>query len=794
MGILYKSMEVQLKVGFKQLGPGVETRIHDVHNERRVWFEVELQGAHKDREAEVFQVSNDDTAVAQRRLKDKQPEEKTNTDCLVNEKEMECHTGWKIKTGNALDSCHQRKSSDNRNDYYWEYTPGEFNLKELGEAKKILGMEIIKDRSRKILRVSQSGYISKILNNFRIDIGKSVQMPLGGHFKLSLKDCPVRDCDVERMSKVSYANAVGSLMYLMSCMSTGMCYKLEGNATTRGGSFYYRVGVYGPYEGCEGSYLTKGTLGRVLEAKTVEVLKVGTEHNAADALTKVVKHRKARWEYCTKAWRFKVGFKQLGPGVETGIHEVHDEKRVSFEVELQGAHGDREAEVFQVSNDDTAVAQRWLEDKQPKEKTNTDCLVYTTMYEEWGRQTFGCYRDTVAEWAEDTTRSTYLVNRSPSSVIRFKKHIDMLEFFGWLASIKQGMLEPIKVKCIFLGYHESKVGDKLWRLDDVTSKVVLYRNMGFNESGEYKKTFIGYGVDTSSVHVLQGVEFEVEPQEDHTFEVEAHVNVDHVAGSHETQTQDLIDYHSARDREQHSSRELFGYREDSNEATFAVAAVEKIYAHESLTFNDTLFVSESDDGDGYYWEVYTRHSIMPLEGNLSGDCDVEKNDKRTCFVDSDYAMGRSITMYGFMIQGCAKSWKANYRVLGESQLKGTHSGLKRSSLLVYCSDKQYGSSHHGRKGVSVPALTKDHEGNKIQYADPKQEFQSSRQHFKTLSLDELRSPDFDLFSNQEEYLKEEVAETMAETIEQYMSKTQADYGSGVARPKIEDRDNFKLKG
>ncbi|GKG01083.1 hypothetical protein Tco_0305788, partial [Tanacetum coccineum] len=45
----------------------------------------------------------------------------------------------------------------------------------------------------------------------------------------------------------------------------------------------------------------------------------------------------------------QVGFKQLGPGVETGFHEV--------------------------SNDDTVVAQIWLEDKQPKEKINTDCLV-----------------------------------------------------------------------------------------------------------------------------------------------------------------------------------------------------------------------------------------------------------------------------------------------------------------------------------------------------------------------------------------------------------------------------------
>ncbi|GKB15232.1 hypothetical protein Tco_0849155 [Tanacetum coccineum] len=35
---------------------------------------------------------------------------------------------------------------------------------------------------------------------------------------------------------------------------------------------------------------------------------------------------------------------------------------------------------------------------------------------------------------------------------------------------------------------------------------------------------------------------------------------------------------------------------------------------------------------------------------------------------------------------------------------------------------------------------------------------------------------------------------MAETMEQYMSKTRADYGLGVARPKIEEKDNFELKG
>ncbi|GKE99201.1 hypothetical protein Tco_0022552, partial [Tanacetum coccineum] len=79
------------------------------------------------------------------------------------------------------------------------------------------------------------------------------------------------------------------------------------------------------------------------------------------------------------------------------------------------------------------------------------------------------------------------------------------------------------------------------------------------------------------------------------------------------------------------------------------------------------------------------------------------------------------------------------------------------------------------------------------YKEPEREFRSSRRHFKTLSLDELRSPDFNLLSDQE-YSLEEEAEVMAETMEQYMSKTRTNYGSRVARPKIDNKDQFELKG
>ncbi|GJV86415.1 hypothetical protein Tco_1530353 [Tanacetum coccineum] len=70
---------------------------------------------------------------------------------------------------------------------------------------------------------------------------------------------------------------------------------------------------------------------------------------------------------------------------------------------------------------------------------------------------------------------------------------------------------------------------------------------------------------------------------------------------------------------------------------------------------------------------------------------------------------------------------------------------------------------------------------------------NTTRHFKSLSLDELRSPNFNLFSDQE-YSKEEEAKALAETMEQYMSKKRIDYGSGVARPKIKEKYCFELRG
>ena len=47
---------------------------------------------------------------------------------------------------------------------------------------------------------------------------KLVSTPLANHFRLSTTQCPKTDNEVQDMSKVPYASAVGCLMYAMVCI------------------------------------------------------------------------------------------------------------------------------------------------------------------------------------------------------------------------------------------------------------------------------------------------------------------------------------------------------------------------------------------------------------------------------------------------------------------------------------------------------------------------------------------------------------------------------------------------
>lgn len=56
----------------------------------------------------------------------------------------------------------------------------EFAMKDLGEAKQIIGMRI--SRSKEGLLLSQEEYVKKILKRFNMDDAKLASTPLASHF------------------------------------------------------------------------------------------------------------------------------------------------------------------------------------------------------------------------------------------------------------------------------------------------------------------------------------------------------------------------------------------------------------------------------------------------------------------------------------------------------------------------------------------------------------------------------------------------------------------------------------
>ncbi|MCF6814764.1 hypothetical protein L3H39_11140, partial [Corynebacterium sp. MC-16] len=63
-------------------------------------------------------------------------------------------------------------------------------MKDLGEAAFILGIKIYRDRSRKLLGLSQSTYIDKVLKRFNMDQSKRGLLPVSHGVYLSKDMCP----------------------------------------------------------------------------------------------------------------------------------------------------------------------------------------------------------------------------------------------------------------------------------------------------------------------------------------------------------------------------------------------------------------------------------------------------------------------------------------------------------------------------------------------------------------------------------------------------------------------------
>ncbi|CAA7045971.1 unnamed protein product [Microthlaspi erraticum] len=98
-----------------------------------------------------------------------------------------------------------------------QWLSSHFEMKDMGEAEYIRGVKIHRDRSRKLLALSQESYIRTILERFKMLDCNPIDTPIAKGEGLSLNMCPKTDDEKREMKGVPYSSAIGSLMYAMMC-------------------------------------------------------------------------------------------------------------------------------------------------------------------------------------------------------------------------------------------------------------------------------------------------------------------------------------------------------------------------------------------------------------------------------------------------------------------------------------------------------------------------------------------------------------------------------------------------
>ncbi len=82
-----------------------------------------------------------------------------------------------------------------------------FEMQDCGEASVVLGLEIRRDRSKKLLHLSQKRYTEKVLERFGMETSKPVATPMKGQLQPS-------DIEGEVLDSIPYRQIIGRLIYL----------------------------------------------------------------------------------------------------------------------------------------------------------------------------------------------------------------------------------------------------------------------------------------------------------------------------------------------------------------------------------------------------------------------------------------------------------------------------------------------------------------------------------------------------------------------------------------------------
>ncbi|KAL0292214.1 UNVERIFIED_CONTAM: Retrovirus-related Pol polyprotein from transposon TNT 1-94 [Sesamum angustifolium] len=150
----------------------------------------------------------------------------------------------------------------------------------MGEASCILDIKIYRDRSRRMLGLTQSSYIEKVLKRFKIDNAKRGFLPMRHGIKLSKKQSPKTNEVLKTRSDIPYALAVGSIQYVVQCTRPDIGYALSMTSI---------------YQACTGDAHWRALNGGVVAWKSSKQATIADSTTEAEYIAASEAYREAIW-------------------------------------------------------------------------------------------------------------------------------------------------------------------------------------------------------------------------------------------------------------------------------------------------------------------------------------------------------------------------------------------------------------------------------------------------------------------------------------------------------------------
>ncbi|KAL0355420.1 UNVERIFIED_CONTAM: hypothetical protein Sradi_3988900 [Sesamum radiatum] len=100
-------------------------------------------------------------------------------------------------------------------------------MKDLGEVSYILGIKINRDRSKRMLGMTQTSYVEKSLEEIQNEKLERGFLSMRHGVKLSNKQSPKTNEELRKLFDIPYASAVGSIQYDVQCTRPDIAFALS---------------------------------------------------------------------------------------------------------------------------------------------------------------------------------------------------------------------------------------------------------------------------------------------------------------------------------------------------------------------------------------------------------------------------------------------------------------------------------------------------------------------------------------------------------------------------------------